>query len=152
PGLVRVVPVHLFEFLQSLRPEVLLVNHAVMTHDERSDSSHVMLRRCGHQGETADHDTLHHEVHLAERRSLTLPLEDFEDVAVVALGTAVALFNRSCKVGSHRTSPGTIGVLPSQAVLPTWSADDALRVLVYVIHSTELNGIFVLCFHVATAN
>ena len=80
--------------------------------------------------------TLHYKIHFAERRRRALPFQDFEEIAVVRLRAAgVALFDGSSNVLAHRTAPGAIGVLPSQATLLARSADDALGILVSIDRS-----------------
>src|SRR5690348_4657760 len=64
----------------------------------------------------------------------------------------VALFNRSGDVFPDWTTPGAVGVLPRQPILLTRSADDALRILVYVVKLPLTGGIFVLGFHVSAAD
>src|SRR5207245_762088 len=90
---------------------------------------------------------------LAERRRGALPLQDFEQVPVVRLrAVGVALFKRSSNVFAHGTAPGTVGILPRQAILLARRADDALGVLAHVVQSALASGIFLLRFHVTVAD
>src|SRR5262249_55547036 len=121
--------------------------------DEGPHSGYVILSWRRDQGKAADHGALHHKVYLAKRRRWALPLQDFEEIAMVRLRRAgVALFNRAGNVFAHRTAPGTIGILPSQPVLLPRSADDPLGILVYVVNRALLNRIFVLRFHVTVTD
>src|SRR6185436_13768708 len=124
-----------------------------MTDNKGPHSGYVILSRRSNQGEAADHGTLHHKVHLAQRRRRALPLQDFEEISMVRVRAAgVALFNRSGNVFAHWTGPGAIGVFPGQAIMLARSTDNALGILVYVVDRALLNGIFVLRFHVTTAD
>src|SRR5207302_7402139 len=60
----------------------------------------------------------------------------------------ITCLDSSGNVFAGRTMPRAIGILPSQPILFSWRADDALRELIYVISFTRLKSIFVLCFHV----
>src|SRR5205807_8500101 len=60
----------------------------------------------------------------------------------------ITCLDSSGNVFAGRTMPRAIGILPSQSILFSWRADDALRELIYVIPFTRLKSIFVLCFHV----
>src|SRR5262245_11488153 len=64
----------------------------------------------------------------------------------------VALLNRSGNLFANRSGPTTVRVLPCQTILFAWSAYNALSVLIRLVAIALLKCIFVLCFHVATAN
>src|SRR4051794_19912520 len=62
------------------------------------------------------------------------------------------LFNGARNVLADRTGPRAFLVLPSQSILFASGADDALRVLVYLITRARLQGVLVLGFHVTVAD
>src|SRR3981081_1070352 len=55
PGLVRVEPSHLLGKSGRIGAEILLVNNAMVIHDEGMDSRHTILGRPGDQSEAANH-------------------------------------------------------------------------------------------------
>src|SRR5262245_6338326 len=72
---------------------------------------------------------------------------------MVWLRTAgVALLDRAGNFFANRSGPTTVGILPGQTILFAWSAYNALGVLIRTVAIALLKCIFVLCFHVATAN
>src|ERR1700741_2788197 len=132
PGFVWVETLHFFEFVQSIRTEGCLVNHAILTDDECTYSSHTVLRRCGNQPEPSNHDTVHDIIDFSERCGWSLTFEDFEEIAVVRLRLGcVALVNGLGDLLSDGSSPRTIRILPGESILLARNADDSLRVLVY---------------------
>src|SRR3954464_7952909 len=74
PGFVRVEAFHLLEFIKSSEPEVLFINHAVLTDDKSSHAGYVVLSGRGNEGKPADHNAFDEKVHFAQRRGGTLPL------------------------------------------------------------------------------
>jgi hypothetical protein len=153
PGFIRVIAFHLVELFERFQPEVLLVNHAVLTDDEGPDSSYVVYSGRSDEGKSADHDTLHYKVHFAKRCRRALSLQNLEEIAMVWFRAArIALFDRAGNVFAHRTIPLAVGVLPSQTILFTRSADDPLRVLIYLVDRALLKSIVVLLFDVTPAD
>ena len=70
---------------ERLWTKVFLIDHAVVTHDERLYARDPVLRGKGYKREAAYHHVLNNEVQLAERRRRSLPLENLEKVAVKGL-------------------------------------------------------------------
>src|SRR6185437_4452872 len=145
PALVGVEAVHRLELIESGRAKVLLPHHSVLAHHERLHASNAVLCRSGHQCEASDHDALDHVVQLPQRSSGPLSLQDFEVVAVIRhLFAVVALRDCRCDLFADRSAPCSVRVLPRQAVLLARAADDALRILVYVVTSTLLHRVLML--------
>src|SRR3954470_23199175 len=85
PGRVRVEYLHLAEFLQAFGPQILLVDDAVLTHDECLHSRDAIFGGCGHQREAADHYPFNYEIQSTERSLRPLSLENLEEKTVVGL-------------------------------------------------------------------
>src|SRR5215470_4466845 len=152
PRFIRVEAFHVPELVDGFGAKVFFVNHAILADDEGLDSGDGVLSRSGYQRKASDHYIFHHEVHFAERRVRTLAFKDLEEIAVIGLGDAVALLDRLGNFLADGTSPGAIGILPSQAVLLAGVADDALRKLVHVKAFPWLHGVLILRLHVAVAD
>src|SRR4029079_4652689 len=136
-----------------LGAQVFLVDDAVVADDEGRDARKEVLRRRRNKREAADHRALHDEVHLAERRRRALPLQDFEEVAVVGncfLG--VALLDGLGDVLADGPAPRAVWILPRQAVLLAWFADDALRVLIDPGALVHHEGVLMLRLNISTAD
>ena len=103
------------EALQRLLAQVLLVDDAVVAHDEGLDAGHPVLRRCGDEGEAADHRTLHHEVHGAQRRRRTLSLQHLEEVAVVRVGSRPCSPRAMTRAIASPTGPAQVPSAACQA-------------------------------------
>src|SRR5262249_49796040 len=88
PGLVRIEALHLLKFRQGIWPKVLLVNDTVVTDDKRPHPGDVIYGGCSNQGEAADHDTLHHKIHFAERSGRALALQNPEKIAMIRVRLA----------------------------------------------------------------
>ena len=65
-----------------LSTEVLLVNHAVMTHHKAFDAGNTVLCRKSNKREAANHCALYDEIHLTERRRRSLSFQYFEEIAM----------------------------------------------------------------------
>src|SRR6476659_6934009 len=92
-------------------------------------------------------------LHLAQRRSGTLPFQNFEIVAVKWLTPlCVALLQRFGDFFSNWTSPRSVRVLPRQTIMFPRRADDSLRVLVHLGIVVLLLSIFLLRFDETTAD
>src|SRR5438270_10793212 len=123
PRLVRVEKLHLLEFVECLRPEVLFVNDAVLTDDEAPDTRYVIFGRRRDQGEAANHDVLHDKIHRAERRPGTLSLQDLEKIAMIGLRLfRISLFDYSRDIFANRPSPGAVLGRHLQSILLPGSA------------------------------
>src|SRR4029453_2500348 len=97
--------------------------------------------------------SFHDKVHLAQRRSGTLPFQNFEIVAVKWLTPlCVALLQRFGDFFSNWTSPRSVRVLPRQTIMFPRRADDSLRVLVVLRIVVFFLGILVLCLVETPAN
>src|SRR5215470_2309529 len=68
------------------------------------------------------------------------------------LTAGVANCDRLGNLFTNRATPGAIRVLPCQAILFAWSADDALCVLVHIVSLARFGSVFLLRFHVAVAD
>src|ERR1700756_3231856 len=85
PGLVRIKDLHGLEFCERFRPEIFLIDDAVIANGERLHSRYSVLSWCSHQGEAPDHHAFNDEIHLTEWRRGSLPFQNFEKIAVVWL-------------------------------------------------------------------
>src|ERR1700756_881154 len=112
PGFVRVESLHALKFIETLRPEILFVDNAVVADDEGSHSGYAIFRRRGHKGKASDHYSFHDEVQFAERGCRALPFENLEEIAVIGLAAAVALFDGAGDLVPYWTSPCAIWILP----------------------------------------
>src|SRR5215831_6606595 len=133
PGLIGVETLHLLEFVQSARSEVLLVDDAVLANDEGLDTCLPVLCGGGHQGEASNHYAFHHVVYFTEGGRWPLAFQNLEEISVVWLCSGrVALFDRLGDLLANRSSPTTVRVLPTQAILFAGVADDALGILIHI--------------------
>src|SRR5260370_35884233 len=74
PGLLRIVAIHARDDLARIASEVLLVDDAVVVHDERRDPRASVLRRPCDESKSADHLAIDHVVHRAEAGGRPRPL------------------------------------------------------------------------------
>jgi hypothetical protein len=82
-----------------------------------------------------------------------LSLQNLEIVTVIGLAlTRIALLDRLGNMFPDRASPASIRILPGKAIMFSWCADNALCVLVHLVIIMFFQSIFVLSFHVATAD
>ena len=153
PSFIGIVPVHALKCLQRIRPKIFLVHDSVSANDKGLHSRNPILGRCCSKGESADHCSFHDKVHLAQRRSGTLPFQNFEIVAVKWLTPlCVALLQRFGDFFSNWTSPRSVRVLLRQTIMFPRRADDSLGVLVYLGIVVLFLSIFLLRFDETTAN
>src|SRR6267142_358981 len=153
PGTIRIETLHFPKFVESCRPKILLVNNTIVADDKALHSRYPIFGWRSNQREAPDHQAFHHEVHLSERRRGSLPLQDFEEIAMVWLRSGgVALLDRTGNFFANRPAPSSVRVLPCQAILFVGSAYYALRVLVHVVTLPLLECVIALCFHVAVAD
>ena len=152
PGFVRIESLHVLELIESLRPEIFLVDNAVVADDEGPHTGDCILRRRSHEGKAPDHYSFNYEIQFAEWSCRALPFENLEEVAVVRLAAAITLFNGAGDLVTYRTSPGAIGVLPRQAILLAGRANDALGILVNLVALVRLKSILVLSFYIAAGD
>src|SRR5262249_29485285 len=110
PGLVRVEPLNLLCSLNSIRTEVLLINHSVVAHHECHHSGVPILRRKGYQSEAADHGSVHEVIHLSERGVRPLPFQYFEVVPMPRLSARVTAFDCARDIFTDGATPSTVGV------------------------------------------
>jgi hypothetical protein len=143
---------HFPELFESIRPEVLLVDDSVVTHDEGFHPGHPIVGRRRREREAADHGPLHDEVQLSERRRGALPLQDLEIVAVIGGALLrITLGDRTGELLSQRSTESPVGIAPDEAVLLSLAADDLLRVLVEARAVVLLEGVLVLRVDVIAA-
>src|SRR5262249_284777 len=102
--------------------------------------------------EPADHHALDDVVHFTERRCGSLPLQDFEEIAVVRLSSRVSAFDGPRDSFANRSAPVALSVLPCEAVLRPRRPADALPILIDVVPAPRLEGVFMLRFDVAAAD
>src|SRR5271154_5885630 len=134
PGCVGVEAVHLFELLECIGAEVLLVDDAGVADPERHYNGEAVFGGRGDESEAADHDTFDDVVEFSERGGSALSFEDFEEVTVIGrFSGIVTLCDGASSLFADWALPLTVGRLPGEAVLLTGCADDALSVLVYGI-------------------
>ena len=153
PGLIRVVALHVLDDLQRVRSQVLLVHDSVVADHECLHARDTIFRRHGNQRKPADHRALDHVVELAERRSRTLPFQNFEVVAVEGLPLVpVAFLNGLRDRLADGTSPTAVRILPGQPILFSRCADDSLRVLIHSGVVVDLLGVFLLGLDKAAAD
>src|SRR5262249_31460326 len=120
--------------LEGLWSQILFPDHSVLAYHERLHAGIAVLRRRGHQREAANHYAFDDVVQLAQRRRRPLSLQHFEEIAVVGLLTLrVALSNCRRDFLADWSIPGAIGVLPGQAILLPFGADDSLGILVHAV-------------------
>src|SRR5215469_2908036 len=152
PRLVRVVTLHLLDDRKRVGAQVFLVDDPIVANDESLDSSDAVFHRDRNQSESPDHDALDDVVELAESRCRTLSLQDFEIVAVVsrALFGRIAFLDRASHSLAHRSTGRAIGVLPVQAIMFSWGAEDLLRILVDPGIIVDFGGVFLLRLDIAT--
>src|SRR5262249_14328158 len=101
----------------------------------------------------ADHDAFYDVVHRAARRGRSLFLEDLEVVSVVRLTLGeLTAHDRVSDMLADRTAPGSVGVLPREAVLFTARRNHALCVLVDVVDRASPESVFVVRFHKSSAH
>src|SRR5271157_867672 len=152
PGLVRIEACHLPRQRGRGGAEILLVNDALVAHQERLDARHAVLRRVGDQRESADHLAVHHVVHGAARGVGALGFQHAEEVAVIR--------RRLSGVGGHggrgigeRLGHGAAGLaLPIQAVLLARGSRHLLGILQHAVAIAVLRGVLHLGFHVPAAH
>src|SRR6516164_6344026 len=114
PRTVRIEPLGLCKFIQSAWSKVLLVDNAVLADHETFDPRFAVLSRCSYEGETADHRTFYYVIHFPERCCGTLTFQNLEKISVIGFRIRrVASFNYPSNLLTDRTSPTSIGVLPS---------------------------------------
>src|SRR5438094_5122444 len=109
----------------------------------------------GSQGKPPDHGILNDEIHLPQGRRRALPLQDLEIITVIRLRLTrirIALLEGLGDFFSNRASPRPICILPRQAVMFSWGADDSLCVLVYLRIVVLFFSVLVLCFDETTTN
>src|SRR5262245_12910204 len=71
---------------------------------------------------------------------------------MVGLAAAVALLDRFSDLLAHGAVPLAIGFLPCQTILRARRADDALRILIYVVPLTRLKCVRMLRFDIAAGD
>src|SRR4030095_2399252 len=89
PGFIGIKTLYSFCDLECVWTKIFFVNHSIVAHHERLDSSNPVLRRSGDERKAADHHSLDHEVQFPKWRSRSLTLENFEEVTVIRLGVFV---------------------------------------------------------------
>src|SRR6185369_9777127 len=95
------------------------------------DARHPILCGVRKQGKPADHRTVDHIVQTPEPRGRPLSLEDFEVVAMKRSHLPrIVLLDRKRRLLGNCATPGSVSVLPGEAVLLTRRADDPLGILV----------------------
>src|SRR5215469_3749510 len=145
PSLIRIETIQARKALQRIRAEIFLVDDSVGPNDKRLHTRDPILGRRGSQREAADHYALHDEVHLPKRRSRTLTLEYFKEVAVIRLSLVRVTFGYSFRnVLTDGACPCSIRVLPCKSVVLSRGADYFLGVLVYLRIVMFFLGILVL--------
>ena len=65
---------HVDEFFERGRAEILLIDDAVLADDEGLHAGDAIFGRSRHQSEAADHRAFHHVIELAERSGRSLSL------------------------------------------------------------------------------
>src|SRR5439155_18683504 len=95
-----------------------------------------------------------HKVHLSHGRRRSLPLQHLEVVTVISLTSlrGITFLQRFGDFFSDWTSPRAIGILPRQAIVFPWRAENMLGVLVHLRITVLFLGILALCLDEATAN
>lgn len=83
PGCVGVETLHLFELLECIWAEVLLVDDAIVADHERLYTGDAVLGGGGDECEAAYHHAFDDIVESSERGGSALPFEDFEEVTVI---------------------------------------------------------------------
>src|SRR6516164_9007036 len=153
PGLVRIEALHLLELLQGARPEVLLIDPAAVTDDERLDAAAAVFRGSRYQGKASDHHAFDDEVHGTVRGGGSLALQNLEVIAVVGLALGrVPLLDGVGYPLADRAAQRAIRVSPGQSVVFARSADDVLCELVHLVALALLERVVVLGFHIAPAD
>src|SRR5262249_45201338 len=100
-------------FVQGFGSKVLLVNYAVVADQEGPPTLYFVFSGCGDTCKAADHDSLDHKIHFAERRRRALSFQDLEKIPMVRLRSSrIALFNCPGDVLTDRAVPLAIGGLP----------------------------------------
>src|SRR4029078_9361191 len=105
---------------------------------------------CRHrdQREPTNHHAFHDIVHLTERRSWSLALQNLKKVDAIRFRPPrVTTGNRLRYVFTDWSVPGAISVLPGKAVLLTRCTNNALRVLSNSPLTVFLHRILILCFN-----
>src|SRR5205823_2707859 len=85
PGFVRIIFLHCLGNLCGSRTEVLLINAALLVHDEGHDARISVFGGPGYEGEAGDHVAVDDVIVPAARRVFALALENLEKVAVERL-------------------------------------------------------------------
>src|SRR5579862_478568 len=152
PRLIRIEDLHLFEEIERVWSEILLVHNSVIADDERLHARHAILRRRGDQSEASDHDAFDHVVEPAQRSIGTLSLENLEEVPMVwLLALGIPFGDCICNVLPDRAFPGPFGILPRQSILSPRCAHYALCILIDVVAFAWLQRVLLLCRHVSPA-
>ena len=116
PTLIRVKEFDFLCDLESVRTQILLIDHSVVADDESHYSGDSILRRKSNEREAADHRSLHDIIHLPERRVRSLPLQHSKVITVVGLSrsSGVTAFNGARHIFTNRPVPCAVRILPGE--------------------------------------
>src|SRR5580704_9981135 len=116
PGAIRIEALHLCKFIKTGRPKIFFIHNAVLAHHEGLDTCFTILGWSSCQSKSPNHNSLHHVVQFAERRSGSLAFQASKKIAVVRLRfngvSAIALFKRTGDLFADRPAPAAVRVLP----------------------------------------